>query len=301
MSSDTVPIRRLRLSDGRTLGFRIFGAPEGRQILFLHGTPSSSLQFAIAHEMARDLGVALIAPDRWGYGSSSAPDNPLLPAFADDMAALMSDLGIDRFAVGGVSGGAPYAAAVAARLAPRILSLALVSPVGVIADAGLGPSLPFVHRLRFTLLPKRTHTVRSAMRVFPWIATYMPRLAGRIMTWSSPQTDRELIGQPQVYEPILASVRDGLRSGPAGALIDLATFSRPWQIDLSMIDAPTRIWIGTADSIVPIAAVRALAQRIRHSELTELPGQGHFWVAVHHPQVLGWLAASMNAAAPPII
>lgn len=298
MSLDPVPIRRLRLPDGRTLGFRIFGEPDGRPILFLHGTPSSSLQFSIAHDTARSLRVALVAPDRWGYGSSAAPDNPSLPAFAEDIAALMDELRIDRFTVGGVSGGAPYAAAVAARLAPRVVSLALVSPVGIIADAGLGPSLPLVHRLRFTVLPKRTRTVTVAMRVFPWIAAYAPRLAGRIMTWSSPLADKQLIRQPQVAGPILASLRDGLRAGPAGAQIDLATFSQPWQIDLSAIDAPTRVWIGTADSIVPIAAVRALAQRIRHCELTELPGHGHFWVAVHHTQVLEWLAASAHALAP---
>jgi pimeloyl-ACP methyl ester carboxylesterase len=297
MSADAVPGQRLRLADGRTLGFRIYGDPGGAPVLFLHGTPASSAQFSIAHETAGRLRLALVAPDRWGYGQTGAPLAPSLRGFAGDMAALMDSLGAGRFAVGGVSGGGPYAAAVAAGLAPRVDALALIGPVGPIADAGLSASLPLLHRLRFTVLPNRPRTVSAAMRAFRWSAAHVPRLAGRLMTWSSAHTDRRLMRQAKVARPILGSVREGLRPGTVGPTIDLAIFSRPWGIDLSAIAAPARVWIGTADSIVPLPAVRALARRIPHCELTELPGAGHLWVAVHHAEVLGWIAAAIHAPA----
>src|SRR5439155_24485366 len=87
------------------------------------------------------------------YGLSGWPGSPSLPAFASDMAALMDHLGHRRFAVGGISGGGPYAAAVAACLGRRVGALALISPVGPIADAGCGAALARFHRFCFAVLP----------------------------------------------------------------------------------------------------------------------------------------------------
>jgi pimeloyl-ACP methyl ester carboxylesterase len=296
--ADQVKDRHLRLRDGRRLGFRIYGDPDGTPILFLHGTPGSRLKFSIAHEAGRELGLAIVAPDRWGYGLTEAPPAPSLRAFGDDMGALMDRLGRRRFAVGGISGGGPYAAAVAACLPSRVTALALVSPVGPIADAGLGPSLPLLHRLCFTVLPRRPRTVSTAMRAFRWSLAHTPRLAGRLTTWRAARPDKRLIGRSEVRQRILGSFSEGLRPGTAGPNTDLAIFSRPWQVDLAAIAAPSRLWIGTRDSNVPISAARILAQRIPDCVLTELPNEGHLWVSVHHADVLVWIESAIRAGKP---
>jgi pimeloyl-ACP methyl ester carboxylesterase len=295
---DPVKDRHLRLPDGRGLGYRIYGDPKGAAVLFLHGTPGSRLKFSIAHEAGRSLGLAIIAPDRWGYGLTEAPAKPSLSRFAEDMAALMNALGHKRFTVGGISGGGPYAAAVAACLPKRVAALALVSPVGPIADAGLGPSLPLLHRLCFTVLPRRPRTVSTAMRAFRWSLTHTPRLAGHLTTWRAARPDKRLIRRPEVGPRILGSFKEGLRPGTAGPNIDLAIFSRPWKVDLACIEAPTRLWIGAKDSNVPLSAVRALARRIPHCEVTELPDAGHLWVSVHHAEVLAWLGSVTPRGGP---
>jgi len=290
--ADKVEDQRLRLPDGRRLGFRVYGDPKGRPVLFLHGTPGSRLKFAIAHEAGRSQGLAIVAPDRWGYGLTDPPRAPSLRAFAGDMAALMDRLGSRRFAVGGISGGGPYAAAVAACLAPRVTAVALVSPVGPIADAGLGPSLPLLHRLCFTVLPKRPRTVSTAMRAFRWSLAHAPRLAGELTTWRAARPDKRLIRRSETSLRILGSIKEGLRPGTAGPNIDLAIFSRPWEVDLSAVPAPARLWIGTVDSNVPVVAARALAERIPRCVLTELPDEGHLWVSEHHADVLAWVASA---------
>jgi pimeloyl-ACP methyl ester carboxylesterase len=293
--ADRVEDQRLRLADGRGLGFRVFGDRQGAPVLFLHGTPGSRLKFSIAHETGRSQGLAIVAPDRWGYGLTEAPKVPSLGAFADDMAALMDHLGTKRFAVGGISGGGPYAAAVAARLGPRITAVALVSPVGPIADAGLGPSLPLLHRLCFTVLPRRPRTVATAMRAFRWSLKHAPRLAGELTTWRAARPDKRLIRRSETSRRILGSIKEGLRPGTAGPNIDLAIFSRPWNVDLAAIVAPARLWIGSVDSNVPVAAARALAERIPRCVLTELPNEGHLWVSEHHADVLAWVASALPA------
>ena len=105
MGADDGEDQVLRLADGRALGFRVWGDGGGRPLLFLHGTPGSRLKFALGHDAGRALGLAIVAPDRWGYGLSDAPPTPSVPAFAADMAALMDHLGHAQFAVGGISGG----------------------------------------------------------------------------------------------------------------------------------------------------------------------------------------------------
>ena len=291
-SAEEVEDQSLLLADGRRLGFRIYGDPQGLPLLFLHGTPGSRLKFSIAHEGGKRLGVAILAPDRWGYGLTEAPARPSLRAFADDMGALMDRLGRCRFAVGGISGGGPYAAAVAACLPSRVSALALVSPVGLIADAGLGPSLTLRHRLCFTVLPRRPRTVSTAMRAFRWSLAHTPRLAGRLTAWRATRPDRRIIRRPEVGPRLLRSLSEGLRPGTAGPNIDLGLFARPWNIDLARIGAPARLWIGSRDSKVPRAAAHALAQRISHCVVTELPNAGHLWVSVHHNDVLAWVASA---------
>jgi pimeloyl-ACP methyl ester carboxylesterase len=294
MTADTGD-RVLRLADGRALGFRVYGDPAGSPLLFLHGTPGSRLKFAIGHEVGRELGLALVAPDRWGYGLSDVPASPALSTFAADMAALMDYLEHRRFAVGGISGGGPYAAAVAACLAPRVSAVALISPVGPIADAGCAASLPAFHRFSFTVLPSLPVLTTGIFGVFRWSLARSPYLASQLATLRGGRPDKELIAQPHICERLLGSFREGLRPGMRGPITDLALFSRPWGVDLEAISAPARLWIGTADKAVPLAAARALAERISGCSCEELQGEGHLWIAANYARVLEWVHAALHA------
>jgi pimeloyl-ACP methyl ester carboxylesterase len=151
-----------------------------------------------------------------------------------------------------------------------------------------------LHRLCFTVLPTRPRTVSTAMRAFRWSLSHTPRLAGRLTTWRAARPDKRLIGRPEVRQRLLRSFSEGLRPGTAGPNTDLAIFSRPWQVDLAAIAAPSRLWIGMRDSNVPITAARILAERIPRCILTELPNEGHLWVSVHHADVLGWIASAIR-------
>jgi hypothetical protein len=71
-------------------------------------------------------------------------------------------------------------------------------------------------------------------------------------------------------------------------------FSRSWGVDLGAIRAPARLWIGTADTAVPIGAARLLARSIAACAVTELPAEGHFWVAVNYREVLDWIAMTVG-------
>jgi pimeloyl-ACP methyl ester carboxylesterase len=289
--------QRIRLPDARMLGYRVYGDPNGAPLLFLHGTPGSRVEFSIGHETCKALRLAIVAPDRWGYGLTDAPAEPSLAAFAADMAALMDHLGYARFAAGGISGGAPYAAAVAACLGVRVTALALVSPLGPIADAAVRARLRPLQRLSLTVLPAVPWVVAGVFKIFRLSLVRAPQLAGRLATLRAPAKDKGLIARPEIAEPLLASFREGLRPGMAGPVIDLALFSRPWDIAVSAIVAPARLWIGDADTVAPLPAARALAAQIGGCTLTELPQEGHLWVAANYPDVLEWIAGVRQCSA----
>ena len=57
MTADLVQDHRLRLADGRTLGYRVYGDPAGEPVLFLHGAYDyvcETVASRLAEPMRRD-------------------------------------------------------------------------------------------------------------------------------------------------------------------------------------------------------------------------------------------------------
>src|SRR5690242_16188951 len=83
--------------------------------------------------MAKAHGVRLIAPTRPGYGDSTLSP-PGLARTAPDTVELADQLGLDRFALVGSSGGGPFALAVAAAAPERVSAVAVLGSPGRYAD-----------------------------------------------------------------------------------------------------------------------------------------------------------------------
>ena len=105
--------KQFTLPDGRSLGYAAYGDPQGKPLFFFHGFPSSRLEAQFTEGVAGRLGARIIAIDRPGFGRSDFKKERRIRDWPDDVLALADALGIDRFAVLGVSGGGPYAAACA--------------------------------------------------------------------------------------------------------------------------------------------------------------------------------------------
>ena len=76
-------------------------------IVRCHGAPSSRLEGALLEQAAADLGVRLIVPDRAGMGQSDFQRRRLIEHWPDDVRHLTAAVGLEKFVVLGVSGGAP--------------------------------------------------------------------------------------------------------------------------------------------------------------------------------------------------
>jgi pimeloyl-ACP methyl ester carboxylesterase len=83
----------MTLPDGRRLAYQAIGAKGSAAALVLHGTPRSSRQLA-GLDPARDRGLALIVPDRAGYGRSGFDPSRTIASGARDLGELIRHLGL---------------------------------------------------------------------------------------------------------------------------------------------------------------------------------------------------------------
>jgi pimeloyl-ACP methyl ester carboxylesterase len=123
----------MTLADGRTLEYVDLGDVAGIPVIFFHGTPSTGGQAAVLAEAAGSHGVRLIAPSRPGYGASTM-SAPGLARTATDTMELADQLGAERFALLGSSGGGPFALAMAAAAPDRVSAIAVLASPGSYAE-----------------------------------------------------------------------------------------------------------------------------------------------------------------------
>ncbi|ANI38556.1 alpha/beta fold hydrolase [Mycolicibacterium vaccae] len=122
---------------GRRLFYREAGTPGNPVIVLLHGFPTSSFMFrTLIPELADRYHV--IAPDYLGFGYSDAPPveefDYTFDALADSVAGLLSQLGVDRYAIYVQDYGAPVGWRLALR-DPEAIT-AIVTQNGNGYDAG---------------------------------------------------------------------------------------------------------------------------------------------------------------------
>jgi pimeloyl-ACP methyl ester carboxylesterase len=282
------------LPDGGRIGYAEYGDPRGLPVLALHGTPGSRLMFALADADARDRGLRLIAPERPGYGLSDRRHWETLHGAAEDIRILADALGFDRFAVVGVSGGGPYGIAAAESMPERVLLLALVGPVGPIADYGSKMRMSRMHRLIFGPLARSPFARSLFFFGLRRLLRTAPEAAYRGLMARVPPSDRDILAGQDVKANLRAAVREGLRTGIEGAVQDVRLFSAPWRLSLAHIDVPAVLWQGSDDSVVPPDAAYWLARTLPNCRLDVIQGAGHYWVFGQFGLVLDAVAAALR-------
>src|SRR5262245_38530378 len=283
------------LPDGRRLACAEYGDPSGLPVLALHGTPGSRLMFSLADRAARERGIRLIAPERPGYGLSEYRRAESLAQIADDLGAVADGYQLGRFAVIGVSGGGPYAVAAAAAMPDRISLLALVAPIGEVADTRL--CLSRFQRLLFRRLARRSWASRLFFRRMRAMLFKSPDTAYRWLMRQVGASDRELLARSGVRISLQAAMGEGLRPGVEGVAQDLRLYCSPWRLQFADIDVPTIIWQGGDDPVVPPEAAYALARALPNCRLDVIPAAGHYWMFSRFGLILDAVAAVLRADA----
>jgi pimeloyl-ACP methyl ester carboxylesterase len=267
--------QQLKLQDGRMLGYTEYGAPEGVPLFYFHGFPGSRLDYLFfdAGEAAREANARIIAADRPGYGLSGFQRLRRILDWPDDVTALADALRIDRFAVLGVSGGGPYAAACAFKIPGRLTA------TGIVCGMGL-PDAPGMKDGASWTLPGTP----SLIRLFVLMLTAMglQRDPDQFLSRSKEafsEPDARLLEQPDLAQAFVAGLQDAFRSGVGGANRDAALYTQPWGFQLQDIAAEVHLWHGEQDANVPVSVGHSVAQALPNCNATFYEEEGHLTLA----------------------
>jgi pimeloyl-ACP methyl ester carboxylesterase/acyl dehydratase len=276
----------VRTDDGRVLHAYDMG-PTGRSdelvVMWHHGTPNTGSPPEPLFGAARSLGIRWIGYDRPSYGGSSPHPDATVASAATDARHVADQLGINRFAVFGHSGGGPRALACAALLAERVLAtVAISSPAPWPADRldyFDGMSAGNAHELQAAAQSRaELEKVLAANEFDP--ESFIPAdYAALESTWSW----------------FTGIVQAATANGSDGMVEDDVTTMAPWGFDLTEVTAPTLIMHGTDDHMVPSSHGEWLVAHCPAAELRLQQGEGHISVLDAAPSALAWLRQVVTA------
>lgn len=287
----------IELPHGRDLAWLEAGDPGGTPVFVFHGTPGSRLQVSMSDADAAAAGVRLIAPDRPGYGHSTFVRRRQLIDWPDDVRRLADHLGIDRYAVAGISGGGPHAAVCARYPHDRVTAAAIVSGVAPIAEPGTEDGMMPVNQL-LTRLSRRAGML--PLPVFGLMTAAGRRWPDRVMATMRkqvPAADAEVLERADVQRAFLADFARASHTAGRAAAQDFALFTRDWGFRLEDIAVPVHVWQGDADRNVPAAHGRRQAAAIPGAVLHECPGEAHLLAVPRFSEIVRTLLAAVGTAA----
>ncbi|MFN8103111.1 MAG: alpha/beta hydrolase [Acidimicrobiia bacterium] len=301
---------RVRLPDGRRLGYAEFGDPDGEVLLWFHGTPGGRKQVPPATPAAAlERGLRVICVERPGVGLSTHHDGRTLATWTADIDALADRLGIERFCVAGLSGGGPHALAVAHDLGDRVAGAAVLGGLGpVVGDEAPGGGLldsPLVQGgARFLPLVQAPLGTMISM-LLPALIPVRNQVFGLYARFG-PDTDRPVFAMPEFRDMFVKDLISSGRRQMRALVGDALVFMQPWHFSLRDVDVPVTIWHGGADRLVPVDHGRHMSELIPGAAFVTVPGEGHFAGFVRVDAVLdacmrwhaGEDAAHSDASAP---
>ncbi len=249
-----------RLPDGRNLAYASWGDASGPTIIHLHGTGSSRFEAAALARAAEGLPIRIMGIDRPGCGASTHDPARDFGTFQADVENLASALGIYRFFVSGVSGGAAFTCGLAR--SPRVIK---AYPLNMPADPGSKAwrLVPFGLRFLIWLTIRPIVFRRAASR-----AALNP--LGRTAQSDMPEIDKKVLLE-EIPDIWTAAIKEGSRLGTDGIARDTLVIRKSWGIKWNDLP-PFEIRQGKLDPFLPFP--RALAKVEHRVTLIEFDG-GH--------------------------
>jgi len=276
----------IELLDGRYLGFAEYGDPHGVPVFCFHGTPGSRLQIAPSASRPVPPGLRLIAPDRPGYGFSTFYRERRLVDWPNDVAALADYLGIERFAVMGISGGGPHALVCAHALGARLIGVGCVSGVGPLGDPSAQEGMMFLNRLLTTLAQRARPLMRGMMKMQANAMQRDPEKQFDALLGRLPQADRDILADPEFRAQMVDDFRRGSATAALAAAQDFEIFAGDWGFSLGDIAVKVHYWQGGVDRNVPAHHAELMAARTPGAELHRYPDEGHFLIVKRIDEIL---------------
>lgn len=273
---------QVKLADGTDVGYAEAGDPDGYPVLHLHGSPSSRLEvtFPAFLQAVEDLGIRVVAPDRPGMGLSTFRRYSIVD-YARLVGSLADALGLERFAVTGLSGGGKFACACAWGLPERVTRVALVSSTCSFDSPGAKATWSRDDRFLYNLANRLPWLTRLPLAKAARDVGRDPASLFALLEKLGP-ADQEILARSDSQQALSRNWTEAFRRGTRGPAHDLTLEARPWRVPLDKIQVPVEIWRGDDDRAVSPHQSRILADALPLARTHFLPGEGHLLLAGNH-------------------
>ncbi len=268
--------------DGRALEVVVGGPPDGRPLVFFHGTPGAAGPFDRLIQVGAERGIRHIAYSRPGYSRSDRQPGRTVASCAADVAAIADALGYDRFYCSGGSGGGPHSIACAALIPDRVIAVAAIAtPAPVDAQdfdwaAGMGQeNLEEYAAARTGERELQDYLEREAAAVNGATAEELLGVWRELFC----ESDRRVLSGAYA-EHTVRQIERSLATGIWGWLDDDLALMADWGFELDQVAAPVHIWHGAEDQFVPVAHGDWLAGHLPGARAELRPGDGHLSITL---------------------
>ena len=278
----------MTLADGRTLAYTDLGAPAGPAVFYFHGAPGGRLELAVLDDAFRDAEVRVITADRPGYGGSSPLAGRTTADWADDVAALADHLGIDRFAVIGLSSGGPYTVACAALLNDRVCG-------AVIAAGNTDMSWPEAAD-GYLQSELDIMAMNDEAAAVAWCEEHYGADGSGFFDGDMDlgPTDNAWLADESNLTSLMATMAEAFQQGVVGYAHDITVQGRPWDFDPTTIIAPVIVVHGADDHLVPLAHSGHTAELVPGAELRVIDECGHLSLVDRFPTLAAEIVAPLR-------
>ncbi|KAK4164759.1 Alpha/Beta hydrolase protein [Cladorrhinum sp. PSN259] len=285
------PRAYFNIKEGRRIAYSVYNPTWYKCTAFyLHGTPSSHHEAFMLAAAARKYGLRIIAPSRPGFGGSSFSKNAALVDYAGDILALANEVGVKRFGIIAVSGGAPFAFACRKAISRERL-------VGMCIVAGMYP-----RSLGTGGMQLGSRVLLVLARWWPWFLEWVidKQVAGGIVE-DEKKVEEMLRGQmegkgeikqyeremwekssDEMKRSVVMSVTEGVKYGGKGAAWEMRLLGSDWGFELDDDEVkPQRkgelvMWHGDRDENVPVGMARRAKEKLGEgADLRVVEGQAH--------------------------
>jgi pimeloyl-ACP methyl ester carboxylesterase len=220
-------------------------------------------------------------------GLSDYQSGRALTDWPDDVLQLAAALGLERFAVLGISGGGPYAAACAWKLSRQLTGAGIVSSLAPFDVPGVGAGMGLRNRLSLQLVSR---VALSRRVLFAAMTVSVRRHPERVLERGlGAAVDKRHLAKPEVRRILVQSLSEAFRSGGRGSAWEMGLYARPWGFRLEDIRTPVQLSHGEQDVNAPIAMGRYLAAAIPGCQATFHPGEGHLHFVDRLPEIFAAL------------
>ena len=267
---------RLVRPDGRTVAWSECGLPGGRPVLRLPGTPGSRFSLRTDQTPWVARGLQVITVERPGFGVSTRLPGRGFVEHADDLAAILDHLGIDRVPVYGGSGGAPHVLAFAGRHPDRVSACSVGDGAAPMTDDEVEQQVDFnvaadglarlgkVDELRAMLDEARTSILADPIAGF------------RAIMDTAPAADQAIIADPAWQAAFARGICEALAPGVDGWVDEALAVNGDWHdVDLDAVTSTVTWWHSEDDRNCPLSAARRLVDRLPSSRLIVSTEEGH--------------------------